>query len=394
MPNPIESNPLEQFSLEQLRRRTSEKWRQYPQDVLPLFVAEMDAALAEPVLAAVEHAVRTGDVGYAIGDSYAEAFQAFAARRWGWSPQPQATRLVPDVMGGVAELLRWNTRRGDAVVLAPPVYIPFHWVVERTGRRLVFAPLGEDGRHDPEALERAFTEAAATSRNPVFLLCNPQNPTGAAHGVQELETVARLAARHGLTVVSDEIHAPIVLGDSVFTPYLPVAERLAGEHPGAGRAITVTSASKAWNLPGMKAGLAIAGAEARGWLDRLPEYLPGGPSHLGVIAHTAALREGEEWLDRVLAALTENRSLLQELVAEQLPGVRFRPGEASYLAWLDFRELELKGGPGEFFLERARVALQEGADFGPGGQGHARLNFATRQDLLREAVSRMAAALG
>lgn len=386
-------NPLEQLSLAQLRRRTSEKWRSYPEDVLPLFVAEMDATLAPPVIEAVERAVREGDTGYAIGTAYAEALHDFAAERWEWRFPIPATRLVTDVMGGIAELLRWNTRRDDAVVIASPVYMPFHWVIERIGRRLVHAPLTREGRHDPEALDRAFAEAAETSHAPVFLMCNPHNPTGVVHAPEELETVARLAARHGVTVLSDEIHAPIVRAGVRHTPYLTVAERIADEEPAAARALTIISASKAWNLPGMKAGLVIAARSALNWVRRIPEFLPGGPSHLGVLAHVAAFREGGPWLDALLSALDANHALLQQLLAERLPGVTAQAAEGTYLAWLDCRGLEFGVDPARHFRERGCVALNDGRAFGPGGEGHVRLNFATRQDILREAIERMAASL-
>jgi cystathionine beta-lyase len=233
----------------------------------------------------------------------------------------------------------------------------------------------------------------------VFLLCNPHNPTGVVHTREELEAVAVLARRHGVRVVSDEIHAPLVLPGAVFTPFLSV--------PGAENAFALASASKAWNLAGLKAALALAGPEAGDELRLMPEEVSHGPSHLGVVAHTAAFRKGGDWLDDLLLGLDANRDLLGRLAAEHLPGVRCHRPEGTYLAWLDCTRLGLRtdaggdgpgvvselAGPAKFFLDRARVALSSGHVFGSGGEGHVRLNFATPPTVLREAVARMGRAL-
>jgi cystathionine beta-lyase len=200
-----------------------------------------------------------------------------------------------------------------------------------------------------------------------------------------LASVAALAERYGVRVVVDEIHAPIVASGSLFVPYLSVA--------GAEAGISIISASKAWNLAGLKAAVAVAGPAAADDLARMPPWVQEGPSHVGVIAHTAALRYGDGWLDGVLAAIDDNRHLLATLLAQHLPAVRYEPSEATYVAWLDCRALGLGDDPAATFLERGRVALSAGPDFGTGGAGHARLNLATSPQVLTEAVERMAAAL-
>jgi cystathionine beta-lyase len=220
------------------------------------------------------------------------------------------------------------------------------------------------------------------------------------HTPAELGRIAAVARRHGVRVVSDEIHAPLVLDGATFTPYLTV--------DGAQDAFAVTSASKAWNLAGLKAALVVAGPDARADLARLPEEVAHGPSHLGVVAHTAALRDGHEWLDAVLADLGANRDLLGRLLAQHLPGMGYRPPEGTYLAWLDGRQLPgpaRGGGPSgragreddgalaRLVLERARVALTSGHTFGTGGAGHVRLNFATSPAILTQAVEQMGTAL-
>ncbi|MFD7280496.1 MalY/PatB family protein [Streptomyces sp. NPDC059862] len=382
-----EPNPLRALGLELLRRRTSMKWRTYPDDVLPLWVAEMDVPLAEPVVRAVTDALALGDTGYPGGTAYAEALADFAQKRWGWAGLAvERTAIVPDVMLGVVEMIRLVTGPGDAVVVNPPVYPPFFQFVTHMDRRVVEAPLGPDLRIDFGTLEETFRQAVAGGRRAAFLLCSPHNPTGTVHTAAELSAVARLAERYGVRVVADEIHAPLVLAGADFVPYLSV--------PGGERGLSLMSASKAWNLAGLKAALAVAGPAAAADLARLPEEVSHGPSHLGVIAHTAALREGTAWLDAVLAGLDDNRRLLADLLAEHLPAVDYRPGEATYLAWLDCRALGLGDDPADLFLHRGRVALNSGIPFGAGGVGHVRLNLATSPEIITEAVRRMATALG
>jgi cystathionine beta-lyase len=378
------TNPLDQLTEAALRRRTSAKWNVYPPDVLPLWVAEMDVPLAEPVLHALTGALRLGDTGYTAGTAYAEALRDFAAERWGWSVAVERTATVPDVMRGVVEMISLVTAGGDAVIVNPPVYPPFYAFVTHLGRRVVEAPLDPDGRLDPGVLRAAFADATAGGRPAAYLLCNPHNPTGTVHTREELTVVAGLAERYGVRVVADEIHAPLVLPGATHVPYLSLPE--------AADAFAVLSASKAWNLAGVKAAVAVAGEAAAADLARLPEEVSHGPSHLGVIGHAAALRHGGPWLDALLAGLAERRALLGRLLAEHLPGVGYRPPEATYLAWLDCRGLGWGDDPAARFLRRSRVALQSGPAFGAGGAGHVRLNFATSAELLTRAVTRMGAA--
>lgn len=363
------------------------KWRTYPEDVLPLWVAEMDVPLAEPVVRAVTDALALGDTGYPAGTAYAEALADFAGKRWGWEGLAvERTAIVPDVMLGVVEMLKLITGPGDPVVVNPPVYPPFYQFVEHMDRRVLEAPLGAGLRIDLGILEDAFRRATTDGRRAAYLLCSPHNPTGTVHTADELAAVAALAGRHGVRVVADEIHAPLVAGGVDFVPYLSV--------PGGESGLSLMSASKAWNLAGLKAALAVAGPAAAADLARLPEEVSHGPSHVGVIAHTAALRDGTDWLDALLAGLDDNRRLLAGLLAEHLPAITHRPGDATYLAWLDCRALGLGDDPAEVFLQRGRVALNSGIPFGTGGAGHVRLNLAASPEVITEAVRRMAAALG
>lgn len=370
-------NPLRQLTLDQLRQRTSMKWRYYPEDVLPVWVAEMDVLLAEPVARAITDAVARGDTGYPAGTAYAEALAQFAKKRWDWEPAVERMAIVPDVMLGVVEMFRLVSHRDAPVVVNCPVYPPFYQFVESLGRSVVEAPLDAAWRIDFAALEDAFVRAG---RGAVYLLCNPQNPTGTVHTAAELSQVAELAREHGIRVVADEIHAPITTAD--FVPYLSVADD----------GLSLMSASKAWNLAGLKAALAIAGPAAADDLARLPEEVGHGPSHVGILAHTAAFQDGAGWLDALLDGLDDNRRLLTQLLAEHLPAVRYTPAQGTYLAWLDCRELGLGDDPAKTFLKQGKVALNSGIPFGTGGAGFVRMNLATSPEILTEAVRRMASA--
>ncbi|MFG2502162.1 MalY/PatB family protein [Streptomyces sp. NPDC048441] len=383
---PDGANPLRRLSLEQLRRRTSMKWRTYPQDVLPLWVAEMDVPLAEPVAEAITDAVALGDTGYPAGTAYAEALAEFAGKRWGWDGLlVEHTAIVPDVMLGIVEMLKLVSAPGDPVIVNCPVYPPFYQFVGNMDRPVVEAPLGPDLRIDFAVLEGTFRRAAQGTNQPVYLLCSPHNPTGTVHTAAELTRVARLAREYGVRVVVDEIHAPVVAAGASFVPFLSV--------PGAENGLSLMSASKAWNLAGLKAALAVAGPEAADDLGRIPEEVSHGPSHLGVIAHTAALRDGGDWLDALLSGLDDNRRLLAERLSEHLPAIGYAPAQGTFLAWLDCREVGLGGDPAEVFLRRGRVALSAGSAFGTGGEGFVRLNLAASPEVITEAVRRMASAV-
>lgn len=374
-------------ALDTLRQRRSMKWRTYPADVLPAWVAEMDFDLAQPVIDAVTGALELGDCGYGLTGALGEVFAGFAAGRLGWVADPARVFAIPDVMTGLAEVIQALTPPGAGVVINPPVYPPFWFRFGFSGRRIVEAPLARDadGRYDldPDALDRALSEPGAAA----YLLCSPHNPTGSVWTREQLHTVAELCQRHDVLLVVDEIHAPLVLPGADYVPFLSI------DHEMTARAFAFTSASKGWNLPGLKCGLAVSGSAAgdKVLAERWEALLPG---HLGVLASMAAFTEGLPWLDTVRAQLDENRWLLRSLLAEQLPGARYQPPQASFLAWIDCRELGLDGDPAATFLDRGRVALSPGDHFGRQGRGFARLNMGTSPELLAEAVHRMAAATG
>lgn len=381
----VVANPLADLDLARLRTRTCAKWGYYPDDVLPLWVAEMDAYVAPQIKEAVAQALDNGDTGYPWGQRYAEALASFAAERWGWSLDPAMTTQVTDVMSGVRELVRAISAADTPVVVTPPVYPPFFSVSNLLSRPIVTAPLTAEGRLDPATLEAAFAEATSGGKGAILIISNPHNPTGVVHSRTELETVARLARQYGVRVISDEIHSPLVMPTSTLTPYLSVAN--------TGPDFAVVSASKGWNLAGFKAALVIAGADAAETL-HTPDMHSAHAGHIAVIAHTAAFNHARDWLDAVIAGVDANRRLLVDLLATQLPGAVYRQPESTYLAWIDFRPLELGDDPAELFLERAKVALSSGMGYGEQGAGHARINLATSPAILEEAVTRMGTAIG
>lgn len=367
-----------------LPERTSLKWRRYDPDVLPLWVAEMDVPLAEPVVRAVTDLMAHGDTGYPPhAPGYVEAFAEFAVARWGWEVDVALSRVVPDIMTGLDAVLQVATDPGEAVVVASPVYGPFFGHPRALGREVVPVALDGDGRLDVPALEAAFAAATTGGRRAVMLLANPHNPTGVAHRRDELAALAAAAERHGVLVVSDEAHAPLVHRGAEFVPYLTVDPR----------GLSVLSAAKTWNLAGFKSAIVLAGPQSRPTLEALPSTLFDAVGHVSLVAHTAAFRDGGPWLDELLPALTRSRDLLVDLVAEHLPRAQMRVPEATFLAWLDLSAYDAGEDPAEAILERGRVGLSNGLFFGPGGEHHVRVNFATHAEVLTEAVRRMAAAL-
>lgn len=368
-------HPLRDLPIERLRERTSLKWSEYGQDVLPLWVAEMDAHPIPAVVEVVNGAMQSGNSGYpASVREYAEAFSAFAADKWKWSVPVDRAAMVADVMTGVSEAIALVSEPGGTVIVNPPVYPPFFGFVEHMGRRALEAPLGPDGRLDLAAVEDAYR---TTGRGAVHLLSNPHNPTSVVHTHEELAGIAALAHEHDVTVVVDEIHAPLV--ESGFVPYLTI--------DGTDDALVITSASKGFNLAGLKAAVMIGGPTSR--LPHLHEMISHGPSHIAMIAHVAAFRHGSAWLDGLHSDLAENRRQLADGL-QKIAGALWNRESGTYLAWLDLSALGLGDDPAAAILERSRVALNSGMPFGSGGAGHARLNYATTPEILGEALGRMA----
>ncbi len=358
--------------LAELRTRGTIKWRRFEADVLPMFVAEMDAHLAPAIRARLERALAEGDTGYPELPAYQEALADFTAWQWGWEFSPSDATLVTDVVTGMRDALMAVTEPGDPVVINSPIYPPFRGV--SYDRTIVDVPMLDD-RLDLEGLAEAFEE----HRPKAYLLCSPHNPNSTIHTAEELAEVARLADRFGVVVISDEIHAP--LAGAAHTPYLAV--------PGAHDAVIVTSASKSWNLAALKAGLIVGSASVR---DRLRPMVSDGASYFGVLAHVAALADGRDWVREAADEIEGNKEFFAAQLAEHLPALSYTPLPGTYLAWLDCSPLGLES-PVDHFHQVARVRFNAGRDFAPYAQQFVRVNLATSHDIIAEAVSRLAASV-
>jgi cystathionine beta-lyase len=378
---------FDDISIDELRKRRSAKWTMFPADVLPAWVAEMDFPLDANVRNALLDSIQHDDCGYANGAGVGPAFAAFVKARYDWTLDPRGVFVIPDVLVGISEILRTLVKPGDRIVVNSPVYPPFYRVVGEVERQIEDVPLlrADDGSWslDLAGLERAFAGGAAA-----YLLCSPHNPLGKIFDLTTLACIAELAKEHNVLVIADEIHAPLTMSGATFVPFLPIADYIDCD------AVALASASKAWNLPGLKCAVAVAGSERmRKQLGLMRPELPYSAGNLGVVASIAAFTQGGPWLDALLTYLDGNRRLLTGLIARELPGVRYIEPEASYLAWLDCAALELGPDPVAVFLERGRVALTRGRDFGPSSSTFVRVNMGTSAAILTEIVQRMRRAL-
>jgi cystathionine beta-lyase len=384
----LDTSTFDAITLDQLRAGGGLKWRAFP-DCIGAFVAEMDFGIATPIRDALRDAVDRSQVGYlsaAPVRAMAEACARWQQRHHGWDLQPEAIRAVPDVLGALEIVLRHYLPAGAAVVLPVPCYMPFIPLMQLHGNPVIQVPM----RHDDSGwwLDEAALDAAFAAGAKMLLLCNPHNPIGKVYSREELQRIAAIAARHDARVFADEIHAPLVYAGQRHVPYATVSEAAARQ------AITAVSASKAWNLAGLKcAQLVFTRTEDLQHWREIGHFAGNSTSTLGVVAHTAAWSAGDGWLRDVLDYLQDNRDLLGRLLREHLPQVGYVEPQGTYLAWLDCRALPLDTAPHLFFRRHAQVALTDGSECGEGGQGHVRLNFATPRPLLVDMVERMAAAV-
>jgi cystathionine beta-lyase len=381
---------LDQITVQDLRRRGGVKWSSADPEVLGAFVAEMDFGTAPAVEDALRAAVGRQDFGYltpAAATELAETVAAWLDRRYGWTVDPARIRPLPDVIKGLEAAITVFSRPGSPVIVPTPAYMPFLAVPPALGRAIIQVPMVTDGGR--AVLDLDGIAAAFRAGGHLLILCHPANPAGRVYTPAELRAVAEVAAAHGGRVFADEIHAPLVYPGHQHVPYASVSATAAGH------AITATSASKGWNLPGLKCAQLILsnGADEGAWAQAGLLY-ERGASTLGVVANTAAFAYAQDWLTEILGYLDRNRMLLAELLAEHLPTVRYTPPEGTYLAWLDCRDLGLGDHPGEFFLEKAHVLVNDGPTFGAGGNGHVRLNFATPRPILTQIVRQLADAVG
>jgi cystathionine beta-lyase len=374
------------------RRNTdSNKWRKYGPDVVPLWVADMDFRSPEPVIEALRGRVEHGVYGYGYNLERSPLHEVFADRLvtlYGWRVEPDAVVLIPGVIPGFNVAARVLSSPGDGVLLKVPLYPPLLRVPGNVGITMDAADLARapEGRYevDFDALARAITP-----RTRFLMLCNPHNPVGRVWRRAELERLAELCLARGLAIVADEIHGDLVFAGHRHVPIASLAPEIAE------RTLTLMAPSKTWNLAGLKFGLAvIPNAALRERFAAGRADLVYGVNILGYTAALAAYRDGGPWLLALLRYLEASRDFLVEYTRKHLPGIVVTPPEGTYLAWLDCRRATIPGGdPFTFFLERARVALSDGATFGRGGAGFVRLNFGCPRSILAEGLDRMRQAL-
>ncbi|WP_058835536.1 MalY/PatB family protein [Luteimonas abyssi] len=385
----MDTTHFDAIGLDDLRAGGGLKWVAFP-DCIGAFVAEMDFGLAPPIAAALHETIAGGRTGYlsaSLTDAMAEACAGWHADRYGWAPAPERIHPLPDILTGLELALRHLLPERTPVVVPSPNYMPFVPLLRLLGHEVIEVPMRDaEGTwtFDEPALDAAFARGAGLA-----ILCNPHNPLGRVYTRAELARFSAIAARHGARVFADEIHGPLVYGPHRHVPYASLGPEAAAQ------AITATSASKGWNLPGLKcAQLILSNDEDQARWRRMAPLAGHATATPGVIANTVAYREGRDWLDAVLAYLDGNRALVAERVRTDMPGVGFRAPEGTYLAWLDCRGLAPADAPSPARRFRASgVALTDGADCGAGGEGFVRLNFAMPRPILSEALSRMADAV-
>ena len=378
------------ISLEALRRRRGAKWNRYPPDVLPAWVADMDFDMAEPIRAGLARMMEANDLGYAAKlpeSGLPEAFAAFAARRFpGWEVAPERVIAIADIVQGIHIAIEAYTRPGDGVCTLTPVYPPFLQAVAHTGRRLDHCTMVRNG--DRYEIDFDALRAAIDERTRLLLLCTPHNPLGRVFDREELEELARIAIERDLVVVADEIHADVVYRGFRHIPFASLGADVQA------RTVTMTSATKSFNIAGLRCAVVAFGSDALAQrFDAWPERIRGVVSSFGMEATRIAWTECDEWLEALLAHLEGNRDFLHSFLAERLPGIRMRLPSATYLGWLDCRDFGLDPDPYQWFLDRARVGFNDGRDFGDGGEGHVRINFATSRAILTQVLERMEEAL-
>ena len=385
VPDTSARRPVVDLTEEQARRALVLKWGTMPPGVLPAWVAEMDYALDPVVHDALIRAVHDGVTGYptdAEDSALGKAYAGFAERHFAWLVDPGWVLPVVDVTAGVRVAIDVLSERAP-VVFPTPGYSPQFAVPALTGRQRVDLPVDPDSDRAEIDLDRLDALFAAGART--LMLTQPHNPWGRAFTRAELEGVRDVVLRHGARVVSDEIHAPLVLPGAEHVPYLSLEGT-------ADHAVAVVAASKAFNTAGLRCAQLVAPDPlARAALRQEPMARNDSWSPLGVVAAVAAYDDGDPWLASLVERLTALRALLGDLLASHLPQVRMRPLEATYLAWLDARAYG-HADPAAVALERGRVKLGPGHEYHPGLEGHVRLNLATSPERLTEILERLAAA--
>lgn len=375
------------------RHSDSAKWNAYAEDVLPLYVADMDFHAPDPVIHALREYVDRGFFGYALSapQELREVIVERMARLYDWRIAPEALVFVGGVVVGYDQACHALLKAGDSLLIQTPVYPPFLSAAQWAGAESQEMELTReaDGRYTVD-LDRF--EQAITDRTRAFLLCNPHNPVGRVFTRRELEAFATICLRHDMNIISDEIHCDLIHSEHRHLPIAALSPEVEA------RTVTVIAPSKTYNIPGLGCAVAIIpNKELRKRYQEAHKGLAGHVNNLGYVGALAAYRDGQPWLAECLRYLEANRDFVYRYVATQLPQIAISPIEGTYLAWLDCRQAGTLCAadmlPGKFFLEKAKVALNEGATFGKGGAGFVRLNFGCPRTTLEEALRRMRDAL-
>jgi cystathionine beta-lyase len=373
------------------RSSGSAKWLLYPEDALPMWVADMDFPSPPAIVEALQRQVAMGDFGYTkpraeLIDLLCERLE----RLYAWKVTPEQIVFIPSLVTGIHASVRAVGQPGDGVLMQTPVYPPFVSAPathQRVGQHAELGMVERDGLIGYE-IDFDLFERAISDRTRLFLLCNPHNPTGVAYGRAELLRMAEICERHDIVICADEIHCDLLLGGTSHVPIASLAPEIAQ------RTITMMAPSKTFNVAGLKASfLVIPNEELRQRFVKINEGIVPWVNNLGLVAMEAAYRECGDWLDQLRAYLTANRNLYVEYIREHLPRLRTTIPAATYLGWIDCRAAGIDGNPYKFFLEQGKVALNDGTSFGPGGEGFVRLNFGCPRQLLLEGLGRMRDAL-
>lgn len=381
-----------ELTIDVLRARRNAKWSRYAGDILPAWVAEMDFSVAYPIRRAMQRTVDEQDYGYPMRNgvgadkSLTESFARRMLSRYGWSVDPTLAEPLTDLVQGQFATIWAYSEPGDGVILHLPAYPPFHMAIKETGRHLLVNRMQPAGAK----FEIDFADMRALAKKArIIMLCNPQNPTGRVFTRAELEEIAAIAIEHDLVVVSDEIHSDLIYDGLVHIPFASISPEAAS------RTVTITSATKGFNIPGLRCAVMHFGSaelQAR-FRARFPAHMLGQPGIVGIDATVAAWDEGQPWQDEILRVLEANRNRIAAYVASELPGVTYYKPEGTYLSWMDCSALNLGPTAHDFFHERAKVAFSPGEAFDPECAKFARFNFATSPAILEQILERMSKAV-
>ena len=375
---------------EVIDRRSTEsgKWNYYEEDVLPLWVADMDFVSPEPVIQALKDRIEHRIFGYpGENPKLQQAVINWLVKNHGWEIKPEDIIFLPGVITGFNLVSHAFAVPGDNILLQTPAYPPFFQVSNnvKVEQKILELKTIANGRYEIDFEE---TENSIDEKTKIFLLCNPQNPTGRVFTKEELSKLADICLRKDLIICSDEIHSDIVYPGNKHIPIASLSPEISD------RTVTLIAPSKTFNIAGLKASILICtNPEMREKLVASKQGLLGGVNLLGQVAAEAAYNEGEEWLTELMVYLESNRDFLFEFVNQELPGLKMYKPEGTYLAWIDCRDAGIQGNPQEFFLKNARVGLNTGEAFGKAGKGFVRLNFGCPRPILEEALQKMKKAL-